>query len=90
VTVCGWTPELTGLGPLARGFARGLMRNLASMLPASAMKGRSRLVGSGNALRRSALLRRTAVEEFGRPLCIRAATEEAALGAARWAPATDA
>ena len=69
------------LGPLARGLARGIVANLSEMLPPEAFKGRSSVVGSGNALRKTPLLR--AVEEvMGLPLRLSESREEAAAGAA--------
>jgi sedoheptulokinase len=70
------------LGALARGLARGIMRNLRESIPSRVLRTRDRLVGSGNALRRSSLLRLMAEEEFGLPLVLREEREEAALGAA--------
>ena len=70
------------LGRLARGLAQGILGNLRNMLPPWALAGRTRLVGSGNALRRSPLLQRTAAEVFGLPLALTEGREEAALGAA--------
>jgi sugar (pentulose or hexulose) kinase len=58
------------------------MRNLRESIPSRVLRTRDRLVGSGNALRRSSLLRLMAEEEFGLPLVLREEREEAALGAA--------
>jgi hypothetical protein len=55
------------------------------MLPAAALRGRRRVVGSGNALRRVPLLQAMVREEFGPPLVLSAGREEAATGAARLA-----
>jgi len=70
------------LGPLARGLARGILTNLRDMLPAAAYAGRTRLLGSGNALRRNPLLQRLAEEVFDLPLVLTEGREEAATGAA--------
>lgn len=70
------------LGRVARGLAQGILGNLRNMLPPWAISGRTRLVGSGNALRRNPLLQRTASEVFGLPLALTDGREEAALGAA--------
>jgi sedoheptulokinase len=70
------------LGHLARGLARGLVANLRDMLPPCALVGRTRLVGSGNALRRNRLLQVMAEETFALPLVMSEGREEAALGAA--------
>jgi sedoheptulokinase len=71
------------LGQLARGLARGLVANLRDMLPPRVLVGRTRLVGSGNALRRNRLLQVMAEETFALPLVMSAGGEEAALGATR-------
>jgi sedoheptulokinase len=73
------------LGPLARGLARGILDNLRGMLPPEVLAGRTRLVGSGNALRRNELLRCMAEKVFGLPLELPESREEAAAGAARLA-----
>jgi sedoheptulokinase len=70
------------LGNVARGLAQGILVNLRQMLPAWALAGRERIVGSGNALRRNPLLQRMAAETFGLPLALTEGREEAALGAA--------
>jgi len=74
--------EDLSLGQLARGLARGIVANLRDMLPPRALVGRTRLVGSGNALRRNRLLQIMAEEAFALPLVLSEAREEAALGAA--------
>lgn len=85
-TLRGSISGLTGgnfrLGPLARGVAAGIVANLRDMLPAELLDGRRRIVASGNALRRSPLLRRMAEEVLGMPLVLAAGQEEAAAGAA--------
>ena len=78
----GLTPDALSLGTLARALARGIVANLRDMLPAGALRGRQRLVGSGNALRRNALLRDMAEQVFGLPLALSEGAEEAARGAA--------
>jgi sedoheptulokinase len=70
------------LGEVARAVARGLAANARDLLPAAARDGRTHVVASGNALRRSALLRAMAEAEFGVPLVLSACVEEAASGAA--------
>jgi len=74
------------LGQLARGLARGIVANLRDMLPPRHLEHRTRLVGSGNALRRNRLLQVAAEEVFGLPLVMSEGREEAALGAALNAP----
>lgn len=73
------------LGAVARGLARGMVRALRDMMPRAALRGRLRIVGSGNALRRVPLLQVMVREEFALPLVLAPAREEAALGAARLA-----
>ncbi|MCX7817928.1 MAG: FGGY family carbohydrate kinase [Kiritimatiellae bacterium] len=70
------------LGELARGVARGIARNLRERLPAIALRGRRRIVASGNALRRNPLLRDMVRREFGLPMALSPAAEETAVGAA--------
>lgn len=70
------------LGQLARAVARGIVANACKLLPAAARHGRTRVVASGNALRRSELLRTMAVQELGLPLLLGDWQEEAATGAA--------
>ncbi len=70
------------LGEVARALARGLAANARDLLPAAARAGRTQVVASGNALRRSALLRAMAEAEFGMPLVLSVCVEEAASGAA--------
>jgi sedoheptulokinase len=71
------------LGNLALGLAHGIVRNLATMLPEEIRHGRSRVVGSGNALRKSPLLRKAAAEELKAELIMANQREEAACGAAK-------
>lgn len=70
------------LGPLARGLARGIITELREMMPAEALAGRTRVVCSGNALRRNELLREMAAQVLGVPVRIVTCAEEAAVGAA--------
>lgn len=70
------------LGEVARALARGIAANARDLLPAGALTGRTRVVASGNALRRSTLLRMMAEAELGLPLVISERVEEAATGAA--------
>jgi sedoheptulokinase len=70
------------LGSVARSLARGIVRNLKSMLPAEASVERREVVGSGNALRRNPLLAEMVTEEFEMPLRLGSDREEAAVGAA--------
>jgi sedoheptulokinase len=81
-TIARLGPDALSLGSLARGLAHGIAANLRDMLPPQVLAGRRQLVGSGNALRRNALLRVMVEEVFGLPLVMSNSREEAALGAA--------
>ncbi len=70
------------LGTLSRALAQGIIENLKNMLPEDALRQRSRVVGSGNALRRTPLLQLMAGDVFNLPLNIEDLQEEAACGAA--------
>jgi sedoheptulokinase len=78
----GITLKNMNVGTLARGLARGLIRNLKDMLPEEIRKNRKTVVGSGNALRRIPLFQQMVEEEFGLPLKILDFKEETAIGAA--------
>lgn len=71
------------LGEMARALAYGIVANARDMLPAGVWAGRQRAMASGNALRRSALLRREAERALGLPVHFAEHEEEAATGAAR-------
>lgn len=74
-----WTPE-----QLISGFLRGMSRELYDfyrLLPASVREGKTRLVGSGNGLKKNPLLRRILEEQFNCRLQVSPCREEAALGA---------
>lgn len=70
------------LGTVACSLAHGIARSFVDRLPAAACAGRQRVVGSGNALRRSAAMRRAVEAELGLPVVLSEGTEEAATGAA--------
>jgi sedoheptulokinase len=70
------------LGQIARALARGIGANARDLLPAAVRQGRTRVVASGNALRRSTLLRTMAERELAMPLVLSERSEEAATGAA--------
>jgi len=70
------------LGTLARSLAHGIVTNLKSMLPPTVFKNRTRIVGSGNALRLNPLLQKVAEDVFELPLEMNDLQEEAACGAA--------
>lgn len=78
----GLTLTNATLGSLARGLARAIVRNLYTMLPPDVLRNRSRVVGSGNALRRTPLLQYMVEDVFGLPLVLAEGQEEAATGAA--------
>jgi sedoheptulokinase len=70
------------IGNVARALARGIVENLKDMLPSDVWAGRSRVVGSGNALRKNALLQEMAGHVLGLPVVLSKFKEEAAVGAA--------
>jgi len=70
------------LGNIACAMARGIIENLRSMLPNDLLNHRERIVGSGNALRRTPLLQAIATEIFNVPIEINDKAEESACGAA--------
>ena len=69
-------------GKVAAALARGVVRNLKSMLPEKLLEGKREIVGSGNAIRRSQLMQKIIEENFNLPLRISEGQEEAACGAA--------
>jgi sedoheptulokinase len=81
-TITGLRLDTGSLGQLARAVARGVIANARELLPDSVRRGRRRVVASGNALRRSRLLRAMAEQELGVPLVLGERIEEAATGAA--------
>jgi sedoheptulokinase len=78
-------PSPMDLGRLARGLAEGIFRELRSRMPESLLQGRNRLRATGNALRRNPLLRRAARNVLSASLELSRYSEEAAVGAARFA-----
>ena len=70
------------LGTLVRATAEGVMRGLAEALPEALRRERTELVGTGNALRRLAVMRAAAETVFGMPLALLPFREAAAAGAA--------
>ncbi len=80
--IAGLGPEGLRLGELARGLARGIVRNLRDMLPPFAFEERTEVVASGNALRLNPLLAAMTEEVFALPLVRSEVREEAAAGAA--------
>jgi sedoheptulokinase len=80
--ICGIDSSNFTLGNVARALARGIIENLRDMLPPATLASRSRVVGSGNALRKNVLLQEMAGRVLGRPLVLSEFKEEAAVGAA--------
>lgn len=78
----GFGPDTPSLGELARATARGIMESFRSRIPDQLLAGRTRLIASGNALRRNPLLQVMAREVFALPLEMPEGCEEAATGAA--------
>jgi sedoheptulokinase len=70
------------LGQIARAVAHGIVANAKNLFPPAVLGGRTRVVASGNALRRSTLLRQQAASVLGLPLVDALVVEEAATGAA--------
>ena len=81
-TLAGLRLDNGSLGQIARAVARGISANARDLLPIPVRQGRTRVVASGNALRRSKLLRTMAERELGVPLVMSERSEEAATGAA--------
>ncbi len=85
-SLTGWISGIKSdnllLGNLSAAFADGIITNLRDMLPSQFYKGRKVIVGSGNALRKNPLLRKSAERIFGMKLVIPDSMEEAACGAA--------
>ncbi len=80
--ITGIGPENLRLGGLSAAFADGITTNLRDMLPSNFYKGRQTIVGSGNALRKNPLLRKSTEKIFGMRLLLPDYKEEAACGAA--------
>jgi sedoheptulokinase len=54
-------------GALAFGTAIGVLKNLKSMMPEEFLEGRTRVVGSGNAVRLNRFVQKAVAEVFGMP-----------------------
>lgn len=91
-----WDPDLTAtignigltnfsLGKIAASLALGLAKNLQDNFPMKCFDGKTVLVASGNAIRRSKCLQQAMTKTFGLPLRLSDSVEEAACGAARLA-----
>ena len=73
------------LGQLGAALCRGIVENLRDMMPAEFLRGRTRILGSGNGLRRMQYMQQAVTEVFELPLVVRPEREESALGAAQLA-----
>lgn len=92
-TIGNITPDNFTLEQLTYGFAQGVVNELygfwqGGFKVAETTAGISKLIGSGNVLRRSALVRKRLQETFGLPLTLTPHREEAAVGAAIYAAST--
>ena len=67
---------------LARGFVEGMVRELAEMASMADIKGLTRIIASGNAVRRNSVVPEVIESIFGLPCYISTNREAAALGAA--------
>lgn len=67
---------------LTRAFVEGMVRELADMVSTAGIKDFTRIIASGNAVRRNALTSKVIESIFGLPCYISSGREEAALGAA--------
>lgn len=79
--ITGITTDNMGLGQLSAALAKGIVENLQSMVPEEVLRGKKRVVASGNAIRRSKLFQTVIQRTFMLPLEISEFTEEAAVGA---------
>ena len=83
------TPDNFTLGHLSYGFAQGVVDELDAFWQGGLETAETAdLVGSGNVLRRSSLVRERLQETFGLPLSLTPYQEEAAVGAAIYAAST--
>jgi sedoheptulokinase len=69
-------------GKFSKALAEGIAVNLKSMLPDRLLSDKKRIITSGNALRRNALLMKAVGEVFAMPVELIDSVEEAACGAA--------
>jgi len=67
---------------LTRGFVEGMVRELADMASAAGIKNFTRIIASGNAVRKNHMVSEVIESIFGLPCYISSNQEEAALGAA--------
>lgn len=81
-TITGLTLENCTPGKLAAGLAAGIVRNLKNGFQAEQLQGRTKVIGSGNAVRLVKSIQIMIGREFGLPLELADGREEAATGAA--------
>ena len=84
-SICGITPENFTLGNLAAADAVGILDNLLSDFPAEILQKRSRLLGSGNGIRKVKCVQTVIRQKFLQEFILQDTCEEAASGAARLA-----
>lgn len=82
-SIGGITPENLTPGTLAAALAEGIVRNLKSGFPKSAFAGRTRIICSGNGVRRVQCIQRAIRNQFGLEPTLRPDREEAACGCAK-------
>lgn len=70
------------LGNVAASLGRGIIENMYKMFPEGAFAGRVKVIGSGNGVRKLAVIREMIGRVFGLPLELVSCKEEAAVGAA--------
>lgn len=70
---------------LTLGVIHGICRELYALYRATGIEGKTRIVASGGAIRKNAVLRKVLADTFGMPLCIGTGKEEASIGAALFA-----
>ena len=80
--ISGLTLENCAPGKLAAALALGIIRNLKNGFSAEQLKERSKIIGSGNAVRLIKSIQIAIDREFGLPLELSEGREEAATGAA--------
>jgi sedoheptulokinase len=81
----GLTGYNFGFADMTAALAIGVVRNAKAMMPPELLTGRREVAASGNAIRRSPMMQEIIRREFGLPLTLSPALEEAAAGAALFA-----
>ena len=84
-SITGITATNFTLKNVARAMANGIVENLFAPMPASVIRARKRIVGSGNGLAKCGAVRHALQERCGLPLVMPQVREEAATGAALFA-----